>query len=129
MRLWPTTPILARATVRDYDWDGVKVAEGTQVLIVNSFNHRDRDSSELADRFAPEQWISGSAADDWAFNTFSRGPQGCPGAELALLVGQAMLATILRDTAPLLERPALTPGKPLPQSLDFFSIAIELRPR
>ena len=101
---------------------------GTQILIVNSFNHRDRDAVEFADQFAPEQWISGAAADDWSFNHFSHGPQGCPGAGLALLVGKAILATVLRDREPKLISPTLDSAKPLPHSLDYFSLRFELAP-
>ena len=108
--------------------DGVTVGEGTQALIVNSFNHRDGESSDFADRFAPEQWISGAAASDWTLNHFSHGPQGCPGAALALLVGKAMLATVLRGSEVELLEPSLDPSKRLPHSLDFFSLRFELRP-
>ena len=97
MRLWPTTPMLSRETTRELDWDGVTVPANTQLVIVNSFNHRDRTRHEFADRFAPEAWINGGAADDWSFNHFSHGPQGCPGVALSLLVGRTMLATVLRE--------------------------------
>ncbi len=53
MRLWPTTAMLSRETTREVDWDGVKVPAGTQLVIVNAFNHRDRSRHEFADRFAP----------------------------------------------------------------------------
>jgi hypothetical protein len=130
MRLWPTTPMLSRATVRDTDWDGVPVAEGKQIMVVNAFNHRDRDAfPESADRFSPEQWITGDAASDWTFNHFSHGPQGCPGAALALLVGREMLATVLREREVTLLEPSLDAGKPLPHSLDYFSLRFELRTR
>jgi hypothetical protein len=126
MRLWPTTAMLSRVAVRDVDWDGVTVPAGTQLLIVNTFNHRDRDAVPFADRFEPEAWLSGEAEDDWQFNHFSHGPQGCPGAELALLVGKAMIAPVLARGVQLLE-PRLDPEKPLPHSLDFFSLKFELR--
>jgi hypothetical protein len=129
MRLWPTTPMLAREAVHDADWDGVKVAAGTQMLIVNTFNHRDGDEVEFADRFDPEQWLTGSAADDWLFNHFSHGPQGCPGTGLALLVGKAMLGVLLRERDPRLTAPSLDTSKPLPHSLDFFALQFELPPR
>jgi hypothetical protein len=125
MRLWPTTPMLSRATVRDTDWDGITVPKGTQLMIVNTFNHRDRDELEFADRLAPEEWLSGGAADDWQINHFSHGPQGCPGAGLALLVGAAMVGTVLRDREPRLTSPSLGSGK-LPHSLDFFSLRLAL---
>ena len=125
MRLWPTTPMLSRIAVRDVDWDGVTVPAGTQLLIVNTFNHRDREAVPFANRFEPEAWLSGGARDDWQFNHFSHGPQGCPGAELALLVGKAMMAPVLARRVRLLE-PHLDPEKPLPPSLDYFGLKFEL---
>jgi hypothetical protein len=128
MRLWPTTPMLSREAVRDFDWDGVTVEAGKQVLIVNTFNHRDREAVPFADRFDPDAWLSGDAADEWMFNHFSHGPQGCPGAVLALLVGKAMLATVLRPGSEVrLLSPQLDPSKPLPHALDFFGLRFSLR--
>ena len=77
------------------EWGGVSVPEGTQVLIPNTFLHRDRDRYEYADRFAPERWVDGDAADEWSFNHFSRGPQGCPGVSLAMLLGRAALGAAI----------------------------------
>jgi hypothetical protein len=127
MRLWPTTPMLSRETVRDVDWDGVTVKSGKQLLIVNTFNHRDRDAVPFADRFDPDAWLSGDAADGWIFNQFSHGPQGCPGQDLALLVGKAMLATLLRPGSEVgLLSPRLDTTKPLPHALDFFGLRFSL---
>jgi cytochrome P450 len=129
MRLWPTTPMLSRELAKDVEWDGVKVNQGTQVLIVNTFNHRDREVLPYADRFAPDEWLGGEAADSWMFNHFSHGPQGCPGAELALFVGKAMLGTMLRDNVLRATSSLLSPDRPLPASLDFFGLRFELEPR
>jgi cytochrome P450 len=119
--------MLSRATVRDAEWDGVPVSEGTQIMIVNTFNHRDRDAfPDSADRFSPEQWVSGGAADDWSFNHFSHGPQGCPGVALSLLVGREMLSTVLREHQVRLLAPGLDASKPLPHSLDYFSLRFAL---
>jgi cytochrome P450 len=107
------------------DWDGVTVPEGTQVLIVNSFNHRDRTRFEWADRFAPDQWLEGGAAEEWSFNHFSHGPQGCPGTQLALLVGKSMIGSVLGREVTLVE-PRLDPAKPLPHSLDYFALKFSL---
>jgi cytochrome P450 len=126
MRLWPTTPMLARETTRELDWDGVTVPAGTQLVIVNSFNHRDRSRHEFADRFAPEEWAGGGAADEWSFNHFSHGPQGCPGVALSLLVGRTMLATVLGARAVTLLDPALDPSKPMPYALDYFALRFAL---
>lgn len=126
MRLWPTTAMLSRETVRDVEWDGASASSGTQLLIVNTFNHRDREAFEFADRLAPEEWLAGGAAADWSFNHFSHGPQGCPGADLALFVGKAMLGTILRGHEVELLQPELDPARPLPHSLDFFELRVRL---
>jgi cytochrome P450 len=126
MRLWPTTPMLSRETTRAVDWDGVKVPSGTQLLIVNTFNHRDKQRFKYADRFTPGAWLEGDAAEEWSFNHFSHGPQGCPGVALSLLVGGAMLTEVLgtRDVR-LLDTSLDTSGS-LPKSLDFFGLKFEL---
>jgi cytochrome P450 len=122
MRLWPTTPFLSRETLEETEWDGDSVPAGTQVLISNTFNHRDPERHEFADRFAPEAWTAGGAADDWSFNHFSHGPQGCPGAGLALFVGKVMLAQLLATRQVALLKPKLDPERPLPHMLDFFAL-------
>lgn len=122
MRLWPTTPVLSRETVEETEWDGAAAAAGTQVLISNTFNHRDPERHEFADRFAPEEWTEGGAAEDWSFNHFSHGPQGCPGAGLALLIGKAVLADLMRQRRFRLLEPKLDPDRPLPHMLDFFQL-------
>ena len=129
MRLWPTTAMLSRETVRDYEWNGASVPQGTQLLIVNSFTHRDAAEFEFANRFAPEEWISGEAAQDWSFNHFSHGPQGCPGTGLALFVGKAVLGGLLSACEPRLLEPSLDPAKELPYALDFFTLRFELERR
>jgi len=123
MRLYPTTPLLSRETLGDVDWNGATVPGGTQILISNTFNHRDPDHAAFADRFAPEQWLEGGAAEDWRFNHFSHGPQGCPGVHIALFVGKGMLAALLTERRlDLVSRPDLDPIEPLPKMLDFFRL-------
>jgi cytochrome P450 len=129
MRLWPTTPMLSREAVRDVDWDGVSIRAGTQLLIVNAFTHRDREEFSFADRFDPEQWLSGQAATDFSFNHFSHGPQGCPGTALALFVGKAVVGGLLRSADVRLVEPELDPGKPLPHTLDYFALRFAVSPR
>lgn len=127
MRLWPTTAMLSREAVHDVDWDGATIPAGKQVLIVNTFNHRDDDAVPFADRFDPDAWLSGDAADDWLFNHFSHGPQGCPGTTLALFVGKAMLAALLEPGNEVrLRSPRIDPAKPLPHTLDFFGLSFTL---
>jgi Cytochrome P450 len=127
MRLWPTTTMLSRETVAETEWLGVTVPAGSQVLIPNTFLHRDSERFDYADRFAPERWVSGEAAAEWSFNHFSRGPQGCPGAALALSIGKAVLATLLGERRVDLVSPRLDPSRQLPHMLDYFGIRFRLR--
>ncbi len=125
MRLWPTTPMLARVAVRETDWRGVAVAKGTQLVIVNTYMHRDPDRHDFADRFAPEAWTEGDAPEDWAFNHLSHGPQGCPGVDLVELVGCSALATVLAGEVAEVH-PRLDPARPMPHMLDFFGISVRV---
>jgi len=126
MRLYPTTALLSREAVSAAGWDSHIVPAGTLVLISNTFSHRDRKRHDFADRFAPERWVDAGAAADWSFNHFSHGPQNCPGAGLAIFVGQAALAHLLYRRKVRLRRPKLNPERPLPHMLDFFRLRFEL---
>lgn len=129
MRLWPTTSLLVRETLEDVDWDGMTVPAGTNVLIVNTFNHRDPTSHPFSDTFSPKAWTHGGAHDDWAFNHFSRGPQGCPGAALARFVGGQVLAAMLSGSELRLLHPRLDASRALPHMVDVFRIRFALNPR
>ena len=130
MRLWPTTALFGRVTTQDVRFpNGQLLPAGSQVLIHNLFNHRNRARVPFADRFAPEEWVSGTAGQDWTFNFFSHGPQGCPGANLAMLVGTAFLAGVLDRFEPRLSGANLDPGKPLPHGLDIYGLTVRLTPR
>jgi cytochrome P450 len=124
MRLWPTTPLLVRETVGDVTLAGQQLDSGTQVMIVNTFNHRDPDSVEDADRLCPHRW-SGNAtggSSDFRFNHLSNGSQDCPGGPLVRLLGKAVLAQLLDGYALTLLGSTLDPEKPLPHMLDSASI-------
>lgn len=127
MRLWPTTSLFGRVTTEDVRFpNGEIVKEGTQVLIHNLFNHRNRDRLDFADRFAPEEWVSGDASRDWAFNFLSHGPQGCPGGGLSIFLGQALLANLVSKSTPTVVGRGLNPNRPLPYALDIYRLAIRL---
>jgi len=129
MRLWPTTPLFGRVTTRDVEFpSGAVLPEGTQVLVYNVFNHRNRDRVPYADRFAPGEWAGGDAGSYWGFNFFSNGPQGCPGAGLSVFLGQAVAARLLARHEPALSGASLSPGS-LPYTLDVNAVTIGLRPR
>jgi cytochrome P450 len=129
MRLWPSTPVLARTLTRATEWDGATVPEETQVMIVNTFNHRDTSRFPEADHFNPTAWTEGSAKSSWSFNFFSHGPQGCPGADLALQLGAVVLTALLSERSPAATGLELNPHNPLPLTLDHSRLQIRLTPR
>ncbi|MGI8726234.1 MAG: cytochrome P450 [Solirubrobacterales bacterium] len=126
MRLWPTTAMLSRVTIAPIEWGGQRVEAGTQVVIVNTFNHRDPDGCPFADEFSPEEWTEGDAPESWRFNQLSHGPQGCPGAGLAKDIGVTALARILEQRELEGADPDLDLDAPLPHSLDFFSAKVRV---
>ena len=93
MRLWPTTTMFGRETVGQTRLAGVPVPEGTQILLVNTFNHRNRKYVPDAEFFRPERWVDGGP--NYQFNHLSNGPQYCAGLYLVLLLGKAVLANVL----------------------------------
>ena len=129
LRLWPTTTALSRETTEEVEWSGEVVAAGTQVMVINSFGHRDRDRLDYADRFAPEEWLDGDAAGYGGFNFFSRGPQVCPGTAIATGAGELVLSELIGRFEPELLSPGLDLSEPLPHMLDFFGIKVRLGPR
>jgi cytochrome P450 len=128
MRLWPTTPLLAREVVGDVTLVGEQVRAGTQILILNAFNHRDADHVEDADRLRPERWRS-SEMRDYRFNHLSNGSQDCPGGPLVLLLGKAAIVQVLARWTLGLEEPALPAGGPMPVMFDFYSARFTARRR
>jgi cytochrome P450 len=128
MRLWPTTPLLAREATRDTTLGGAQIDEGTQVMMVNVFNHRRPEGIPDADRVVPERWI-GDMPTEYRFNHLSNGTQNCPGGPLVLLLGRALLARMLDEWSFKLVEPSLPAGGDMPTSLNFFAIRFEVDPR
>ncbi|HEU4927579.1 MAG TPA: hypothetical protein VFT24_11045, partial [Vicinamibacterales bacterium] len=106
MRLWPTTPLLARE----------KVDDGSQVMILNVFNHRDPREADF-NRVRPDR--EGS----YRFNHLSNGSQDCPGGPLVMLIGTAVLEQMLSTYDLRYVGPSLDPP---PEMLDFFSIRFDV---
>ena len=127
MRLWPTTPLLVRETTRETTLAGQSIDAGTQVMIVNTFNHRDLDTVEDADRFVPERWSDGER--DFRFNHLSNGSQDCPGGPLVYLLGKAVLGHMLVQYDVELKQPSLDVTRPLPYMLDHFEVRFGLEAR
>jgi cytochrome P450 len=126
MRAWPTTPLIARELTRDATLAGERLEKGTQVLILNTFNHRDREQVPDVDRFVPERWRNRER--DYRFNHLSNGTQDCPGGPLVLLLGKAALAHSLGRWRLRLDGEPLQAGEALPSMLDFFRIRFAVEP-
>ena len=120
MRLWPTTPLLARETIREDVLGGETIPAGTQVLILNSFNHRDPENLDFADTFSPQIWQKGEV--DYRFNHLSNGAQVFAGRNLALFIAKAVLVGLLAEKRYVLEKPALNPDAPLPYRYNHFQL-------
>jgi len=123
MRLWPTTPLLAREATRDSTLAGEEIDEGSQVMMLNVFNHRDPELAPDIDEMNPER------EDDVRFNHLSGGSQNCPGGPLVYLLGTAVLAQILGRYRVVLREPELPEEGPLPNMLDAFAIRFGVEPR
>jgi cytochrome P450 len=123
MRLWPTTAMLGRKTLIEDELCGTLIPAKTQVIILNTFNHRDAETHYFADSFKPELWLERKA--DYDFNHLSNGTQVCAGKNLALFIGTAVLAELLRQGRYKLCRPALNSARPLPHSFNEFQTKLE----
>ncbi|MGW3965167.1 cytochrome P450 [Amycolatopsis sp. NPDC005003] len=121
VRLWPTTPMILRETTEETSWGPA----GTTVLIFTPFFHRDPDLP-YADRFDPDLWLDGRAAENPALVPFSAGPAICPGRDLVQFCASTMLANLLRDHRfEPASGPVLSPERPLPATLDNFHLKLK----
>jgi cytochrome P450 len=127
LRLWPTTPMILRQTVRETEWeDGVMPAD-TGLLIYANYFHRDDRHLEFADRFAPEVWATERTTADWPLVPFSRGPVGCPAQHLVLMITSMMLAELLRHGHYREVAPAkVFATHPMPSLLDNYTLRFEI---
>ena len=125
MRLWPTTPMLIREALAEDELPGGTVPRGTQVLIWNSFNHRDHRRDPLANRFRPERWANGSPSP--LFNHLSSGTQVCAGVDLVLFIGRAVIAALLAGDRYVLLAPDLNPDGDLPYAFDQYAFEMARR--
>lgn len=123
MRLWPTTPLLIRRTLEEDYIDGAHVERGTQILINNTFNHRDAETHPFADKFEPEIWIEG-VEHDYDFNHLSNGPQACAGRDVALFIAKGFVACLLSEGRYKLEGPRLDASLPLPHMYNYFKLKL-----
>ena len=126
LRLWPTTPLILRETTREIAIGGGTLPEGANVMIFAPLLHRDDESLDIADRFTPDIWLDGRAAQ-WPLVPFSAGPGLCPAHHLVPMLAAAMIAGLLsRRAIRLAGKARLTQDDPLPGTLDNYSLEFEL---
>jgi len=111
---------LLRETVTEDTLDGATIPAKTQVMIWNSFNHRDQAAYPLANTFSPEAWADGRPSP--LFNHLSSGPQVCAGMDLLRFIGKAVLALLLSSGRYVLAGPPLEPDRPMPYAYNQFDV-------
>jgi cytochrome P450 len=119
MRLWPTTPVLARENLRRDRLGDDEIASGSQVVTFTQYLHRDRNETPDADRFSPERWYAGRINPQ--FNHMSNGKQGCAGRNLALFLGTAALANLI-SRGYVLDSPKFDPRQSVPATFNYFRL-------
>lgn len=127
MRLWPTTPVIARRMIRADGLAGGRLPPGTQVMILNNVMHRDERFQHDANRFRPQRWRE--AMPRYVYNHLSAGAQGCAGAHLALFVGKAVLAGLLRRWEYTGAHPRIDTSRPIALINNPFEIRFNARSR
>jgi cytochrome P450 len=127
LRLWPLVPTLLRVVTTPTGWHGTTLAAGTGITIPVAVHNRN-PQIDYADAFTPQAWLDGRATADWWIVPFSAGPGRCPGADLGSQVGASMLATLLRQYDFHPAGPKLGPDRPLPKTLDPFSLRLNAQP-
>jgi cytochrome P450 len=127
VRLWPTTPLILRESVRDTSWQTGMMPAKTGLVIYAPFFHRDPDRLPFANRFAPEVWSDPAAGEHWCLVPFSAGPATCPGQNLVLLLASAALEVFLRaGTLGLASPTSLNSNRRLPGTFDHYRIRLRL---
>jgi cytochrome P450 len=94
-------------------------------------NRFDCDAYALpfADVFTPDIWLDGRADTYPQLVPFSAGPAQCPGQNVVLFATSTFLAQVLSRLAlDLRSSPKLTPGEPLPVTLNQFGLRFGARP-
>lgn len=124
VRLWPTTPALLRESRGATEWG----PDRTTFLVFTPYFHRDAERLPYADRFEPDIWLDGRAANDPALVPFSGGPGACPGRDLVLFTTSMLLANLVQGNDFRLLGASL-PQDRLPLTLDNFGLRFDLGDR
>jgi cytochrome P450 len=110
MRLYPPLWVMARVATEACEIGGVRLEEGTIVLVSQWVVQRDPRFFDRPDVFDPDRWADGLAArlPRYAFFPFGGGPRVCIGRSLAMMEAVLVLATVAQRY-----RLSLAPGRPV----------------
>jgi len=63
---------------KDWEYEGLKIRKGMQVIFPVHAVHRNPEYYPDPDRFNPDRWINAVDHDPYTYMTFGMGPRGCP---------------------------------------------------
>ena len=87
-RLHHPAPALPRMVVKEFEFDGYRVPEGSLVLYSPAASHRMPEAFERPEEFDPERFLpprEEHRREPFGLVTFGGGPRSCLGAPLALM--------------------------------------------
>lgn len=103
-RLHSVAPLFWRTANKDITLkgSGIKLSEGTQVIVSSAMMHRDERIWNESDKFKPERWgesgesKEGDRVVPGGYFPFGLGPKSCPGKHLAEYEGMVLLIELFR---------------------------------
>ncbi len=98
MRLYPPAPAVPREAIADDEILGYRIPRGAPLIISSYVTHRRPDLWDEPERFNPERFLPGQAAQRprFAYYPFGGGPRMCIGNTFALTEGPLVLATLIQ---------------------------------
>lgn len=101
LRLHPPLFMLLRAALKDWEYDGYRIARGTYLIASPTVTHRIPELFRDPDRFDPDRYGPGREEDKrpFAFQAFGGGAHKCLGNAFALLQIKAVFAILMRKYA------------------------------
>jgi sterol 14-demethylase len=98
LRMHPPLFMLMRVALRDWEYDGYRIAKGTHLIVSPTVTHRIPELFKDPDRFDPDRFAPGREEDKrpFAFQAFGGGSHKCLGNAFALLQIKTIFAILMR---------------------------------
>ena len=96
LRLYPPLALQARTPLQDDAIEGRRIAKGVRLFISSYVSHRHPDYWEDPERFDPERFLDGRAAERpaYAWFPFGLGPRECIGVHFAMMELRLVVAAL-----------------------------------